>query len=601
MKLAAFGLSLAVVLGVVALPTPVMGATTFVVNRIGDAPDLNLANARCDTSSNSGNQCTLRAAIQEANDTFGSDTINFNISGTGNKIITPGSPLPDITGSVSINGYSQSGTSANTLEIGNNAVLRIVLDGVNAGAEAIGLNVQTTKSAIRGLVIQRWSGAGISLAGGKNLISGNFIGTNAAGSLARGNGHGLIVEGIQQHIGGGAPADRNLISGNDTQAVELNEVSGLVFSGNYVGTNKAGTAELANGDSGLIFNGGTNNVVSLNVISGNDQEGVKLYDTTDSQILGNLIGTDATGTTELGNGQDGIGLINASGNVIGGTEASQRNTVSGNQFGIRLEHSDSNTLVGNRIGTRADGTGNLGNGFGSVSVSGIDNQIGGAPGAGNIIANSGNGAGVFISADGPSADNLIQGNTIAGHEGFGINVQADSTRIIANSIVANGDDGIQVGASNINPVGVRMSGNNIINNLGLAIDLRTAAGPTTGVTPNDPGDADSGPNRRQNFPVLTSATRQSNGLTTVSGSLNSTANTEFRIELYLAAPDPTGHGEPQAPFGAQTITTNGSGNRGFAFQLGGLAPGMQLTALAINESNDDTSELSQNVVVVQLP
>src|SRR6187549_2408333 len=88
-------------------PAATHATTTFTVNRIGDQADLNLANAVCDVSSNSGNQCTLRAAIQEANDTPGFDTINFNITSTS-KTITPASPLPPIVGTVTINGYSQA-------------------------------------------------------------------------------------------------------------------------------------------------------------------------------------------------------------------------------------------------------------------------------------------------------------------------------------------------------------------------------------------------------------------------------------------------------------------------------------------------------------
>lgn len=110
----AVGIALTLVGGAAAFaPARVLGATTFVVNRIGDASDLNLANAACDTSANSGNQRTLRAAIQEASDTSGADIINFNITSTS-KVIAPNSPLPPITDPVTINGYSQAGASANT-------------------------------------------------------------------------------------------------------------------------------------------------------------------------------------------------------------------------------------------------------------------------------------------------------------------------------------------------------------------------------------------------------------------------------------------------------------------------------------------------------
>jgi hypothetical protein len=98
-------------------PVPVLGAATFTVNKIGDQADLNLTNAKCDVSTKTGNQCTLRAAIQEANDTPGADTINFKIT-SASKVIAPATPLPPITEQVTVNGYSQSGAVANTQAVG---------------------------------------------------------------------------------------------------------------------------------------------------------------------------------------------------------------------------------------------------------------------------------------------------------------------------------------------------------------------------------------------------------------------------------------------------------------------------------------------------
>jgi hypothetical protein len=65
-----------VALSALATAAPVTAAPTFLVDRTGDASDRNLANAVCDVSTASGNQCTLRAAIEEANDTPGNDSLN---------------------------------------------------------------------------------------------------------------------------------------------------------------------------------------------------------------------------------------------------------------------------------------------------------------------------------------------------------------------------------------------------------------------------------------------------------------------------------------------------------------------------------------------
>jgi CSLREA domain-containing protein len=104
--------------------SPAEAATTFTVNRTGDAVDRNPGNAKCDTSSNNGKQCTLRAAIEEANATAGADTIEFDISGA-DKTIKPDSQLPSITDSLTIDGYTQQGASPNTLAEGNDAVLKV--------------------------------------------------------------------------------------------------------------------------------------------------------------------------------------------------------------------------------------------------------------------------------------------------------------------------------------------------------------------------------------------------------------------------------------------------------------------------------------------
>lgn len=109
---------------------PAGAATTFTVTETGDEGDINLSNARCDSSTDTGDQCTLRAAIEEANDTPGADTIDFDIGGTASaKTIAITSVLPAITEPVTIDGYTQPGASPNTQEEGNDAVLNVVLDG----------------------------------------------------------------------------------------------------------------------------------------------------------------------------------------------------------------------------------------------------------------------------------------------------------------------------------------------------------------------------------------------------------------------------------------------------------------------------------------
>jgi CSLREA domain-containing protein len=119
---------------------PTHAATTFTVNSTGDANDTNLGDGLCDANPMPHvHTCTLRAAIQQAQVVVGGDTINFNIPddptipGVEVKTISPDSELPDIEEQVAINGYSQPGAKANTLATGTNAVMKIELDGSDAG------------------------------------------------------------------------------------------------------------------------------------------------------------------------------------------------------------------------------------------------------------------------------------------------------------------------------------------------------------------------------------------------------------------------------------------------------------------------------------
>ena len=161
---------------------------------------------------------SLRQAILNANaiaNEGGADLISFNIPGAGVHTIQPASPLPTITDGVFIDGYTQPGASPNTLSSGDNAVLKIELDGSAAGSSD-GLSLQASDSTVRGLVINRFAVAGIVVQGSNNTVAGNFIGTDPTGTIGRGNGGDgvYVTSSISHTIGGPTPDARNLISDN---------------------------------------------------------------------------------------------------------------------------------------------------------------------------------------------------------------------------------------------------------------------------------------------------------------------------------------------------------------------------------------------------
>jgi len=317
---------------------PVHANTPFVVNSVGDQPDADTTDNECVTSNDS---CTLRAAIQQANVTTGADVINFAISGSGVQTITPSAnaPLPQITTQVTIDGYTQTDASPNTKTVGDDASLKIQLDGTNVPGEC-GLSiVGSSNSVIKGLVINRF-GFGICTEGNStgNRIQGNFIGTTPSGISPQPNhSEGLEIFGSSQTVvGGSTVAARNIISSNEGSGVFLDTANATQIKGNYIGTDKSGNEDLGNTDHGVEFQndspdttiGGTT-AASRNVISGNNKDGLNISGTQGTKVLGNRIGTTASGTNALGN--DGFGVyLFCPHNLVGDGTADGSNTIAFN-------------------------------------------------------------------------------------------------------------------------------------------------------------------------------------------------------------------------------------------------------------------------------
>jgi hypothetical protein len=262
------------------------------------------------------------------------------------------------------------------------------------------------------------------------IVRGNYIGVDATGTAALGNGDvGVDVReaATRAQIGGSGAGEGNVISGNGFDGIRLfnSGVASNTIAGNYIGLDATGTASLPNAGNGIWIGGGAAaNVVggavegARNVISGNDGTGVTLENTNDNRVSNNYIGLDATGLLALGNNGRGIAVRAASTrNLIGGYSPVERNVIGANaDAGISLSDSGvtSNTIAGNYIGLNAAGTANLGNDYTGVSIGdgATANVIGGDAdqGARNYISgNKEDGVTIRGSA---TAFNVVSGNSI---------------------------------------------------------------------------------------------------------------------------------------------------------------------------------------------
>ncbi len=320
-----------------------------------------------------------------------------------------------------------------------------------------------------------------------------------------------------------------------------------------------------------------------------------------NSLLGNFLGLRADGSS-AGNGWYGVTLSallgsgdNADGNFIGDGTAAGRNVISANgDCGVVINGHNSNTISGNYIGV--DPTGDAGRANDACGVwinQGADNGV-----ISNVISGN-DGWGVVIGGNLASVNSVLE-NYIGlsasglplGNSSHGVLVGAPNNTIgnvgDGNTIAYNGGRGVAI--SSTGPYsGNRIRANLIYSNGSLGIDLNL-----DGVTLNDLGDPDAGPNLLQNFPVLTSASTGG----AIVGTLNSTASTSFRVEFFSSPScDPSGYGEGQVYLGSNNFTTDGSGNIAVNLAAGPLTAGHAITATATNLTTNDTSEFSACVTV----
>ena len=284
-------------------------------------------------------------------------------------------------------------------------------------------------------------GAGVNIQAPSCLVEGNLVGTNLAGSAAVANGgDGVLIVGMGNvTVGGTSAGASNLISGNGGTGVNFEALSCLI-EGNLIGTNLAGSAAVPNVGDGVavgVFGGnaksatvGGTSAGTSNLISGNGGAGVHILSPS-CLVEGNLVGTNLAGSAAVPNLSDGVLILGTGDVTVGGTSAGASNLISGNGgAGVRIE-APSCLVEGNLIGTNLAGSVAVANASDGVLIVGTGGATVGGTSAGTSNLISGNG-GPGVDIEAPSC--LVEGNLIG-------------TNLAGSAAVANGGDGVAVGAS----------------------------------------------------------------------------------------------------------------------------------------------------------
>ncbi len=466
-----------------------------------------------------------------------------------------------------------------------------------------------------GNLISGNNGIGVMLIGATtngNFIGGNAIGANIGGTTAIGNGsYGVYLSDSPNNL-----VSENLVSGNLFSGVGISGSTATdnVLVGNLIGTDESGTAALGNASFGVYVRAGANQnriggivASAANVLSGNGHSGLAFVgsSTANNVVFGNVIGLDASASSDLGNTYHGIFFNDQShDNRVGAPDPGYGNVISGNDgVGVLMNvTSHDNVVVGNQIGTSGDGSVGIGNSiYGIHIVSSPDNFV-----SENVIAASGfNGVtvrgtaseGNFFSKNqigrAAASEDISLANGVHGlliTDGAHDNNVGGSTADSGNTIAFNTGSGVAIGGSGINN---QVRYNSIYSNQLWGIDLGL-----NGVTLNDSMDADVGPNRLQNYPVLASASLSGTTLTLSYSVNSSTANSTYplTVDFYLA--DGSGKEGMSYLFSSNYTAADFAAGVKLATQLDSTVNvGDRIVATA-TDSNGNTSEFSASNITV---
>ncbi len=511
------------------------------------------------TNTNDSGAGSLRQAIADANGNGNAadmDVIEFNIPGSDVHTINLNSDLA-VTQKVTINGYTQTGSSENTAASPNpiNSVIKIEIAGTGGTFTQGALGVVANDSIVKGLSIydaalptSNFSKANVGLVGQNIQLSGNYFGVRADGTTIGEFGKncvGIVVVGNSNIIGGTNPTDRNIINAN----CSINQTAGIATAGsgtqtygNYVGLAKDGVTDL------------TPNTIGANALSAPYS--------------------------------NGINTIGAGGDIIGGNTSNKRNVFSGNASSQVNIASPNNTVQGNFIGSNYLGqaSSTITNGIGVISVPGTNALVGGtAAGEGNLISGV-SGAGVEISS---------------------MHITTIPTTLTPNKIAILGNS-----IKDVKPFELTGIGDT---NLGIEISKFTDSDgnyvpdvfANRGPNANDDGDADTGPNGFINTPVLKTAQQVGNQLT-INYDLDADDAEEpanqYRVEFFANDKSTIfGYGPGETYLGSATVTpgTNKTAVIVVSGDYSNKALSSTTTAVDTTTSSNfgSTSEFSKNISI----